>query len=216
MDSSLSKGQRYRVFLNEKSILISEDINIVDNQVNNRFVTYQDKESMQLEYERFSKEEDCSQLIILAGNLFCRACEEFRSIFIEIKAAGGVVKNREGKILFIKRWDVWDLPKGKLEINELPEAGALREVEEETALSSLSIIRQLPSTFHIYNDRHGKAILKETCWYEMSYNGDQVPVPQTEEDITEAKWFEPRQIDIVLNNTYVSLQEMISGFASDI
>ena len=47
-----------------------------------------------------------------------------------IEAAGGLVQSNQ-KFLFIKRQDVWDIPKGKLEKNEEVEAGALREIEEE-------------------------------------------------------------------------------------
>ena len=47
-------------------------------------------------------------------------------------AAGGVVTNPKGKVLFIYRNDKWDLPKGKLDKGESIEDCAIREVMEET------------------------------------------------------------------------------------
>ena len=32
-----------------------------------------------------------------------------------VKAAGGLVMNKEGKLLFIYRKGIWDLPKGKVD-----------------------------------------------------------------------------------------------------
>ena len=55
------------------------------------------------------------------------------------RAAGGVVTNKEGRVLFIYRNNKWDLPKGKLEKGETYEECALREVEEETGVKNLKI-----------------------------------------------------------------------------
>jgi hypothetical protein len=54
----------------------------------------------------------------------------FRMIFEYREAAGGFVRNSNDESLFIYRFDKWDLPKGHLEIDETPEKGAVREVEE--------------------------------------------------------------------------------------
>jgi ADP-ribose pyrophosphatase YjhB (NUDIX family) len=212
MNSSFSTVQRYRVFLNDKLILISEDINIADYQPSDRVVNFNGLDEMLKEYERFKGNEDCERLIFHANNRYSEACESFSSLFRKIKAAGGLVRNPDGNILFIFRLGAWDLPKGKLKKNEGIEEGALREVTEETGLSSLRIIYPLPSTYHIYTDRKGRACLKETYWFEMMYEGVEIPVPQTEEDITEVRWFEPNNLGLVLDNTYASLREMILGY----
>ena len=204
-------GQRYRVFLNEKSILISEDINTTDSQSNDRIIPYLGLEKMQLEYERFKADEHCDQLIFLSRKKYSEACASFRSMFRDIKAAGGLVKDPEGKLLFILRFGIWDLPKGKLEKNETPVEGAVREVTEETGLSHMQVTNQLPSTFHIYTNKKGSAVLKETYWFRMLYKGNETPVPQTKEAITSVHWFGPDQLEMVLNNTYASLKELIQG-----
>ena len=48
---------------------------------------------------------------------------------ILIQAAGGLVVNEKGEVLFMFRRGKWDLPKGKLDPGETLEACALREVE---------------------------------------------------------------------------------------
>jgi 8-oxo-dGTP diphosphatase len=57
----------------------------------------------------------------------------------QVRAAGGlVVRDRDGVVevaaVHRPRYDDWSLPKGKLLSGEGWEAGALREVEEETGL----------------------------------------------------------------------------------
>ena len=149
---------------------------------------------------------DCNILWIIANADFGRVCIEFNNFFKKIEAAGGIVRNTEEEYLFIKRLRVWDLPKGKLHKNEFIQECALREVSEETGLHGLVIKQQLPSTFHIYTDRHGREVLKETYWFEMICHQSQTLVPQTEEDITEVRWFTESELSIPLGNTYASLQ----------
>ena len=74
----------------------------------------------------------------------------FKKKFPEIIAAGGKVINNKSEILFIYRNKKWDLPKGKAEKNEIISETALREVEEETGIKNLSIIKPLEKTYHIF------------------------------------------------------------------
>ena len=133
-------------------------------------------------------------------------------MFTHIEAAGGIVRNQKEEYLFIKRLGVWDLPKGKLHKKEPFQEGALREVTEETGLTNLTITKQLPSTYHIYTDRKGREILKETYWFEMISMEDQKLVPQLEEDITEVKWIGTGDLDIPLQNTYASLRRLLVSY----
>ncbi len=140
--------------------------------------------------------------------------ECFKSQFVEIPAAGGLVKNSDGSLLFIKRLGLWDLPKGKIDKGETPEIAAIREVEEECNVKGLKIIRQLDSTFHIYRSPFLKfpdnLVLKETKWFLMSCDNDQTLIPQSEENIEEVRWFAVNELDTVLENTYLSLKEFLS------
>lgn len=138
----------------------------------------------------------------------------FRQQFTEIAAAGGLVMNAAGDLLFIKRLGVWDLPKGKIEKHESDDVAAVREVEEECGLTGLEIVRQLQSTFHIYRspylDFPDSLVLKETKWFLMRCSSDvQNLVPQVEENIEEVRWISRDEVDVVLKNTYESISEFL-------
>lgn len=187
-------------------------MNLPENRPNAIILQYTDKASLVKAYSRFYQDSECVNLIIKAGNYFEEASKFFNKMFTRIEAAGGIVRNQNGEYLFIKRLGVWDLPKGKLLKKEPVPDGALREVTEETGLTNLNISKQLPSTYHIYTDRKGREILKETYWFEMMCNKDQQLVPQLEEDITEVKWFSNSELDIPMQNTYASLRQLLISY----
>ena len=122
-------------------------------------------------------------------------------------AAGGVVIT-DGKIVSITRHDIPDLPKGHIEKGESPEQAALREVEEETGIGKLHIIKELPSTWHCYLE-HEEWRLKRTYWYLMESEEAIQPKPQTEEGITEIKLIGNEEIEYFLKNTFRSISEIL-------
>jgi 8-oxo-dGTP pyrophosphatase MutT (NUDIX family) len=146
-----------------------------------------------------------------------RMWKNFRSMFHEVPAAGGVVRSEAG-FLFIYRRGRWDLPKGKAEAGESYASAALRETQEETGLKGLQITSGLPSTWHIYrdpfNDGNSRYILKETRWYLMQGSARQELLPEAGEDIEIARWFRADALDEVLSNTYASLAEMVRGMVN--
>jgi 8-oxo-dGTP pyrophosphatase MutT (NUDIX family) len=127
---------------------------------------------------------------------------------ITIKAGGGLVKNESGEILFMFRRGKWDLPKGKLDPGESLEDCALREVREETGVGRLVIIKFLLVTEHEYQEG-GIRILKESHWFLMRASGHEPLIPQTEEDISELRWIAPGKFDIILQNTYPSIIDVL-------
>lgn len=133
----------------------------------------------------------------------------FSKLFKVIDAAGGLVKNKQNQWLFIFRHNKWDLPKGKLEKNESITDAAMREVEEECGITGLSIVKQLPATYHIYF-LENKAVLKRTYWFEMSCTDESPLVPQAEEGITDVKWFAKSDLKNVWNNTFESVRDVMS------
>ena len=137
--------------------------------------------------------------------------KEFFKHFTLIEAAGGIVQNNKKELLFIYRLDKWDLPKGKMEKNETADQCALREVEEETGVTHLTIKKKLGETYHTY-DAFGKHFLKTTYWYHMTCSGEQKLVPQTEEDITAIKWVDKKNIKEPLANTYPSIKDILEKF----
>ena len=123
-------------------------------------------------------------------------------------AAGGVVV-KDGKFVSIVRHGIPDLPKGHIEKGENPEQAALREVEEETGIGKLHIVKELPSTWHCYLE-HEEWKLKRTYWYLMESEETIQPKPQTEEGITEIKLIGNEEIDGFLKNTFRSISEILA------
>ena len=122
-------------------------------------------------------------------------------------AAGGIVVT-DGKFVSIVRHGIPDLPKGHIEQGETPEVAAIREVEEETGITNLKIVKALPSTWHCYLE-HGQWTLKRTYWYLMSTDKTIQAKPQTEEGITEIKLIGNEDIDGFLKNTFRSISEIL-------
>jgi len=122
-----------------------------------------------------------------------------------VRAAGGLVYNAKGEILFIFRNEKWDLPKGGIEKNETKKQAATREVEEETGVKNLKIVKKLSKTYHIF-ERNGKYKLKVTHWYKMTSTFEGVTRPQTKEKIERAIWVKPSEIDTLLENSYPNIQ----------
>ena len=135
----------------------------------------------------------------------------FRIILSKLKiiyAAGGLVKNGEGKYLFIYRLNKWDLPKGKVEEEEKMREAAQREVEEECGIKVNYLGKKIATTYHTYIMR-GKLVLKQTKWYDMGVNKVPKLVPQTEEDITKAEWLSKGDLDKVKLNTYPLIMDVL-------
>ena len=122
-------------------------------------------------------------------------------------AAGGIVA-KDGKFVGIVRHDIPDLPKGHIEKGENPEQAALREVEEETGIGKLQIVKALPSTWHCYQVGE-EWRLKRTYWYLMESTEAVQAKPQTEEGISEIKLIGNEDIDTFLKNTFRSISEIL-------
>src|ERR1043165_8955577 len=135
----------------------------------------------------------------------------FSSIVKMIEAAGGLVQNAKGEYLFIFRKGKWDLPKGKLDKGESSSEAALREVEEECGVGQLKITKELEATYHTYQ-QDGEDILKKTYWFGMSCGDDSPLKPQTEEDITDAKWLGKDELNKVRENTYGAIEEVLKCY----
>lgn len=122
-----------------------------------------------------------------------------------VKAGGGLVYNAKGEVLFIFRNGKWDLPKGGTEKNETMEETAMREVEEETGVAGLSIVKKLPKTYHVFK-RNGRYKLKQTYWFEMKSDFDGTPQGQIEEGIEKVAWINPNDISSILENSYENIK----------
>ena len=145
-----------------------------------------------------------------------KACyRNLSSLFIQIKAAGGLVENPHSDILMIYRLGKWDLPKGKVDDGETIREAATREVEEECGVSGLSITASMPETDHIYYDNNGRWILKTTYWFRMNALNWKQPIPQKKENIEAVKWVKKKDVPVLLNHSYRSVRFLLSNFLAD-
>ena len=129
------------------------------------------------------------------------------SEFVQVNAGGGLVSNRRGDYLLIKRNGLWDLPKGHQEAGETIQTCALREVQEETVVNDLILKELICVTDHCYR-RNGLWHLKHTWWFDMLYNAPTDLTPQREEDISKAAWVAKSSLPPYLQNTYPSIVEV--------
>ena len=129
----------------------------------------------------------------------------------EVEAAGGLVVNGNKEMLFIYRSGYWDLPKGHVEANESFEETAVREVEEETGLSSMQLIEELTVTRHFYFS-HGKWEIKKTKWFLMTTEDGKVLNPQFSEGIEKAEWISFNRLESVLNQSFRSVCVSLEPF----
>ena len=136
---------------------------------------------------------------------------ELKKMFKVIKAGGGVVKNDDGKILFIYRLKKWDLPKGKKEKGESIRECAKREVEEETKVK-VECFQKITSTWHTYTKKK-KFILKKTSWFVMKSLDDSKMKPQKKEKIEKVEWMKEGVIKEILLNSYRTLNHVMDKYS---
>ena len=127
-----------------------------------------------------------------------------KEIFHFAPAAGGLVLINKS-IAAIERNGRVDLPKGHIEKNEPADIAAMREVNEETAISNLSIIKQLPASHHCYL-LNGQWTLKKTSWFLMKSDDEFMPKPQEEEGISKVFLLNKDNVNYFLENTYPSIR----------
>ncbi|MGN6250010.1 MAG: NUDIX hydrolase [Ginsengibacter sp.] len=198
------------IYFDDKPVLLtnelSEKINELRHQQGNIFIDELSKNAIESLLNKIRNLE--VQSAIIYDKNFEQLKKSFFKHFHFIEAAGGLVKNKKDEILLIYRREKWDLPKGKLDEDETIEHCAIREVEEETGLKDLRIIKPLESTFHTYV-QDGNDILKETHWFLMQANGGQNLVPQTEEDISKILWVNKNELADYTVNTFKTIEHVL-------
>jgi 8-oxo-dGTP pyrophosphatase MutT (NUDIX family) len=196
-------AQNYRIYINDKAIIITEsapassaDADQIGTQQFDFAKTY---------YEVLNSARHTFFIITDDAKAFLK--KVIKSVPL-IQAAGGLVKNKKGEYLFIYRNDKWDLPKGKLEKGETVRMGAVREVEEECGIEIDKSGDKICKTYHAYIIK-GQVVIKKSHWYKMKYKGKAKLVPQLEEGITEARWFDKAHTAEILENTFPSIKEVM-------
>lgn len=202
----------YKVFFEDRLFLLSEFPVKKFDKYSCSSYSYAGKEDLQTKIHMLRENISPNILNVYYGHLD-KLYEDFKELFIFIEAAGGIVQNNNGEVLFIYRRGKWDLPKGKKEDEETLETTAIREVEEECGIKNIGISGFLTHSYHTY--KLGRTeILKKTWWYNMVYKGQAQLIPQTEEEITDIMWINPANVESILNNTYASIRQVFLMFNS--
>jgi len=113
-----------------------------------------------------------------------------------VRAAGGVVlrdgpDGDEALLVHRPRYDDWSLPKGKLLPGESDEAGALREVEEETGLVC-KLVRELASSSYVDGRGRPKVV---RYWLMEPVAGKAAP----DNEVDEVRWLPLEQAAALLS-----------------
>ncbi len=202
-----------KIYFGKKIVFICDTLDASINKFlplpTTLFVEEVNDHSMQ--YALAQLEESNIEIVIFYNKDFEAVQKLFAKRFLNIAAAGGLVLNANGEMLFIFRKNKWDLPKGKVDEGESLEDAAVREVQEETGLQNIELEAKIMSTFHTYAD-YGEPTLKETHWYKMKSLGSETLIPQLEEDIEMAKWLKKDELTIVFANTYPSIADVLTEF----
>ena len=192
----------YKIFVGNKPIILTTKVEKETNFKN--FLI----DSVDINKVLFKLKKDKYDAVHLIGADKQLLLKSFLSLLPNVIAGGGKVHNNKNEILFIFRNGKWDLPKGKAEPKETINQTALREVEEETGISGLSIIKPLDITYHVFK-RMDQFYIKITYWFKMHSDYEGVLIPQEKEGITEVKWISESKLTKVLNNSYANIKLLI-------
>lgn len=190
-----------------KTIYLTDNQAVFKSSIDTIIETIDSSIEMDTKYYRLMAKNEIKTIYFYNKNLTA-LFNYFTSLFRIIEAAGGLVQNKNGEWLFIFRNGKWDLPKGKIEKGEAIKTAAIREVEEECGITKLSIIKELPSTYHTYFLEE-KNILKRTYWFEMKCADTSKLKPQTEEGITDVRWISKNNLTPIYANTYNSILDVL-------
>ena len=145
-------------------------------------------------------------------------------------AAGVMLLNREGKVWVGQRLDstleAWQMPQGGLDPGEEAEAGALRELEEETGIprDKVEILARAPGQllYDLPDDLIGKVWKgkwhgQRQTWFLMRFTGEDADVNlQTPEPEFRAwKWAEPQELpDLIVPFKRGLYRDILKAFAA--
>lgn len=192
----------YKVFVNDKPIVLTT---VKEKETN--FKNYKLKTVNLTKVIRKLNTTSLSEVRLIHKKKD-KLLKKFLKKLPNVIAGGGKVYNANGEVLFIYRNDKWDLPKGKVEGKENIEATAIREVEEETGVAGLKIIKPIETTYHIFK-RNGRYKIKVTYWFEMKTDFSGELFPQEDEGITKVEWLDDLKIKKALTNSYANIRNLV-------
>ena len=136
--------------------------------------------------------------------------------------SGVMLLNAEGKVFVAQRLDstleAWQMPQGGLDEGEDPQAGALRELEEETGIRAdqVEIIARCPVelTYDLPGDLVGKMWKgrwrgQRQAWFLCRFTGrdEDVNIETEHPEFRAWKWAEPKELPAMIVPFKKSLYE---------
>ncbi len=199
----------YKIYINEKPLILisTKEINNFNKKPNVLISRYAGKPKFLLNYIDMMEKGMKFDEVVLYSDDAKQMYSDLKAIATPVKAAGGIVFNDNNEILVIFRKGFWDLAKGHLHKNEAKKAAAAREVMEETGLKNVEVLEKAGKTRHVFKNKTRQ--MKISHWYYMKANQTEL-IPQTEEDILEAKWVKP---DLFLEkySMYASIKDLLQN-----
>jgi len=134
-------------------------------------------------------------------------------------SVGGVVVSQKGKVLVVSQHGTsWSLPKGHIEGNESPEQAGTREIEEETGIKQLNIIKELGSYDRFMIGRHGGEDRSESKTITIFlFTTNQDDLSPVDPGNPETRWVDPNKVSDLLSHPkdkefYNSIQAQVTEF----
>ncbi len=203
-------GRKYEVYIDGKPLTIVEQLEARDSSEQVLIREVRNGTDINRALEQWKSQPRTAGLILHGADVD-EVWDLFSGLYVFVQAAGGCVTDERKRLLMIHRLGVWDLPKGKVDKGEAVDAGALREVREECGLKKLELVKRLCETWHTY-ERNGRQHLKRTDWYLMRGSNAEQLIAQHEEDISEVRWMDAREVAAMKAATYPSLRQVITAW----
>ncbi len=151
--------------------------------------------------------------------------EKFKNLPLR-KGVGIIVLNKDNKIFVAKRIDnpknFWQMPQGGIDEGEKFLDAAYRELEEETSIKSVKLIKELDGTITYELPDHllgiiwkGKYRGQKQKWFLMRFTGDEkeINIKTNSPEFLDWKWVNINQItEVVVDfklHVYKELQEKV-------
>jgi ADP-ribose pyrophosphatase YjhB (NUDIX family) len=120
----------------------------------------------------------------------------------QTRSAGGVVLNRAGQVLVVnQKGTSWSLPKGHIDGAETPLEAAKREIEEESGITELELVKELGAYQRHRIGKDGGDDLSELKTISMFlFKTGQRELRPKDIENPEARWMERGQVAGILTH----------------